>query len=275
MTAPPSVSDSSDPLRSTAIVHPTDRDALTADVVIIGSGMGGSTLAWALKDSGLSVLVVERGRFLPREPENASVEEMFVKKRYKTAEPWFDGHDRHAVRPRRALLGGRQHQVLRSQPVPLSAQRTSKKCATTAASHQSGRSAMTISSPTIARQKRSTKSMAGQVKIPPNHPGRATFPVRRWNTSPPWSASRAALKRQGLHPFHMACGMNVQTMDERRAVKAADGLPIQNDAKSEAENRALRPALRSGNVPHPHRDQGGPVAHQPGRITGDRRSRPS
>ena len=37
-------------------------------------------------------------------------------------------------------------------------------------------------------------------------------------------------------------------MDERRAVKAADGLPIQNDAKSEAENRALGPALRSGNV---------------------------
>jgi len=86
------VSDSNDPSWSTAIVQTVDRDTVTADVVIIGSGMGGSTLAWALKDSGLSVLVVERGRFLPREPENASVEEVFVKKRYKTAEPWFDGH---------------------------------------------------------------------------------------------------------------------------------------------------------------------------------------
>src|SRR5687767_10431620 len=72
-----------------AIAQPAD--VMTADVVIIGSGMGGGTLAWALRNSGLDVLVVERGRFLPREPQNAQPEQVFIRKRYTTAEPWFDG----------------------------------------------------------------------------------------------------------------------------------------------------------------------------------------
>ena len=51
-----------------AIAFPDEN--MSADVVIVGSGMGGGTLAWALRDAGLDVLVVERGHFLPREPEN-------------------------------------------------------------------------------------------------------------------------------------------------------------------------------------------------------------
>ena len=47
MTAPPDASDRNDPLRSTAIVQPAEYGTLTADVVNIGSGMGGSALAWA------------------------------------------------------------------------------------------------------------------------------------------------------------------------------------------------------------------------------------
>ena len=40
------------------------------DIIIIGSGAGGGTLAYALKDSGARVLLLERGDFLPQEPEN-------------------------------------------------------------------------------------------------------------------------------------------------------------------------------------------------------------
>ncbi|MFN9694487.1 MAG: NAD(P)-binding protein, partial [Synechococcaceae cyanobacterium] len=39
------------------------------DVVIIGSGAGGGTLARALAPSGLNVLVLERGDWLPQEPQ--------------------------------------------------------------------------------------------------------------------------------------------------------------------------------------------------------------
>jgi 2-polyprenyl-6-methoxyphenol hydroxylase-like FAD-dependent oxidoreductase len=45
-------------------------DDCRADVVIIGSGMGGATTALALARRGIEVLVVERGERLPREPEN-------------------------------------------------------------------------------------------------------------------------------------------------------------------------------------------------------------
>lgn len=247
MTAPPSVSDSNDPLRSTAIVHPADRDALTADVVIIGSGMGGSTLAWALKDSGLSVLVVERGRFLPREPENASVEEMFVKKRYKTAEPWFDGHTGTPFDPGvHYWVGGN------TKFYGASLSRFRRTDFEEVRHHGGVSPKWPFSYDDIEPYYCAAEALYevhGRTGEDPTEPSRSCdFPRPALEHEPTVERFAGALKRQGLHPFHMACGMNVQTMDERRAVKAADGLPIQNDAKSEAENRALGPALRSGNV---------------------------
>lgn len=61
-----------------------------ADVVIVGTGMGGGTLAWALRDSGAKILLLERGDFLPSEPENWSPEAVFVENRYKAKEQWRD-----------------------------------------------------------------------------------------------------------------------------------------------------------------------------------------
>ena len=40
------------------------------DVIIIGSGAGGGTMAYALADSGARILIVERGDFVPQEDEN-------------------------------------------------------------------------------------------------------------------------------------------------------------------------------------------------------------
>ena len=60
------------------------------DVIIIGSGAGGGTLAHRLKDSGLKVLILERGSFLPREKENWSATEVFSRNRYFNAESWTD-----------------------------------------------------------------------------------------------------------------------------------------------------------------------------------------
>src|SRR5215216_2979728 len=86
------------PLRDGALVN-ADQDILTAEVVIIGSGMGGGTLAWALKDTGLDVLIVERGQFLPREPENSQPDHVFIKKRYVTSQPWYDARTGQPFQP--------------------------------------------------------------------------------------------------------------------------------------------------------------------------------
>ena len=60
------------------------------DIAIVGSGAGGGTLAYALSDSGARIALVERGDFLPQEPENWSPEAVFGAHRYRAGETWQD-----------------------------------------------------------------------------------------------------------------------------------------------------------------------------------------
>src|SRR5438093_3308795 len=60
------------------------------DVVIIGSGIGGGTLAYRLVQYGLSVTILERGGFLPQEPENWDVSAVFFRQKYVPQETWLD-----------------------------------------------------------------------------------------------------------------------------------------------------------------------------------------
>lgn len=60
------------------------------DIVIIGSGAGGGTLAYALRDSDKRVLLIDRGEPVPQEAENWDVREVFSRGRYKPNEQWFD-----------------------------------------------------------------------------------------------------------------------------------------------------------------------------------------
>ena len=60
------------------------------DVIIIGSGAGGGTLAWRLAPSGKRILILERGDWLPRERENWSTDAIFTQNRYKARETWQD-----------------------------------------------------------------------------------------------------------------------------------------------------------------------------------------
>ena len=64
------------------------------DVIIIGSGAGGGTLARHLAPSGKRILILERGDWLPREPENWDSKEVFVDNRYVPKETWYDEKDK-------------------------------------------------------------------------------------------------------------------------------------------------------------------------------------
>ena len=64
----------------------------TYDIIIIGSGAGGGTLARHLAPSGKSILLLERGGWMKREPENWSAEEVFVNNRYVSPDIWHDKH---------------------------------------------------------------------------------------------------------------------------------------------------------------------------------------
>ena len=52
--------------------------------------MGGGTLAYALRESGARILLIERGDFLPQEAQNWQVSAVFDEARYKPSENWID-----------------------------------------------------------------------------------------------------------------------------------------------------------------------------------------
>jgi choline dehydrogenase-like flavoprotein len=64
------------------------------DIIIIGTGAGGGTLAHALAPSGKRILILERGDFIPRERENWDPDAVFGAKRYLADETWYDKDDR-------------------------------------------------------------------------------------------------------------------------------------------------------------------------------------
>jgi choline dehydrogenase-like flavoprotein len=60
------------------------------DVIIIGTGAGGGTLACALAPSGKRILLLERGGYLPREKDNWETRAVFTEAKYKAKETWRD-----------------------------------------------------------------------------------------------------------------------------------------------------------------------------------------
>src|SRR6266540_1500961 len=60
------------------------------DIVIIGSGAGGGTLARHLAPSGKRILILERGDWLKREAKNWSAAAVFVDNRYVSPDTWYD-----------------------------------------------------------------------------------------------------------------------------------------------------------------------------------------
>src|ERR1700740_853676 len=60
------------------------------DVIIIGTGAGGGTLAYHLAPSGKRILLLERGDYVPREKDNWNPRAVNVEARYNTKEVWYD-----------------------------------------------------------------------------------------------------------------------------------------------------------------------------------------
>ncbi|NCQ12391.1 MAG: GMC family oxidoreductase, partial [Bacteroidetes bacterium] len=64
------------------------------DLIIIGTGAGGGTLAANLAPTRKKILILERGDYIPKEKENWDTEEVFIKARYKAKETWLDKNNK-------------------------------------------------------------------------------------------------------------------------------------------------------------------------------------
>src|SRR5881628_1906263 len=76
------------------------------DVIIIGTGAGGGTLAYRLAPSGKKILLLERGDYVPREKENWSTLAVNVQARYNTRETWRDKEGRELHPHANYFVGG-------------------------------------------------------------------------------------------------------------------------------------------------------------------------
>jgi choline dehydrogenase-like flavoprotein len=233
-------------LRPGALVTP-DSDTLTADMVIIGSGMGGGTLAWALKDTGLDVLIVERGQFLPREPENSQPDHVFIKKRYVTSKPWYDAKTGQPFQPGVYYwVGGNTKMYGACLP------RFRRSDFEEVVHHDGPSPAWPFHYDDLEPfygQAEHLFQVHGSGDEDPTEPPHATdYPYPPLSHEPAVERLANLLYLQGLHPFHMACGMHLPSRAERLADATADGSPSSTGAKSDAENRAVLPALESPSV---------------------------
>ncbi|MEL6928019.1 MAG: NAD(P)-binding protein, partial [Cyanobacteria bacterium J06600_6] len=63
------------------------------DVIIIGAGAGGGTVAYSLAPTGKRILIIERGGYLPKEDDNWNPDAIFQQRKYQVNEQWLDRDD--------------------------------------------------------------------------------------------------------------------------------------------------------------------------------------
>ena len=76
------------------------------DVIIIGTGAGGGTLAYKLAPSGKKILLLERGDYVPREKDNWSTRAVNLEAKYNTKEAWRDSEGQELHPHTNYFVGG-------------------------------------------------------------------------------------------------------------------------------------------------------------------------
>jgi choline dehydrogenase-like flavoprotein len=77
------------------------------DVIVVGSGAGGSAAAFHLAQTGKRVLLLEKGPALPRDGSTLDVERVLRRGAFLSDEPWADGQGRTTVPEEHFNLGGK------------------------------------------------------------------------------------------------------------------------------------------------------------------------
>jgi choline dehydrogenase-like flavoprotein len=221
---------------------PTER----YDVVIIGSGAGGGTMAQALSTSPARILVLERGDFVPQEDDNWNPEVVWKHLRYRAKERWLDEHGQEFLPYTHYCVGGNTkfwgsvlYRLRREDFEEVE--------------HVDGVSpAWPITYETLepyyARAER-LYHVHGQHGVDPTEPARGPYPHAAVQHEPGMAEIVEALRGLGLHPSPLPLGLVRPGEDGGcRLCNTCNSFPCKVHAKSEADVCCVRQAIRRPNV---------------------------
>jgi choline dehydrogenase-like flavoprotein len=216
------------------------------DVVIIGSGIGGGTLANRLVQHGLSVTILERGGYLLQEPDNWDVNAVFSRKKYVPHETWLDKEGRK-FRP------GTYYYVGGSSKLYGAAMLRLRERDFEELEHAEG---VSPAWPITYRQLAPYYDLAerlylvhGEAGVDPSEPPRIPlYPYPALVHEPAIERVAAALKHQGLKPFPLPLAVQLHEGGACVRCKTCDGFPCKVHAKADAEVAVIKPAMATGRL---------------------------
>jgi choline dehydrogenase-like flavoprotein len=223
------------------------------DVIIIGTGAGGGTLAYRLSSTGKRILLLERGAFLPREPENWDAKEVFVRARYQAHETWYgsDGRSFHPgihywVGGNTKMYGGALFRLRREDFGELR--------------HHGGISpgwplSYEDFEPYYCEAEQLYQVHGEHGADPTDPPTSRPYPHPPISHEPRIAELYQALQREGYHPFPLPLAALLDEQDRRPLHTSAcvrcdafDGYPCLVNGKADAHIIAVEPALKHTNV---------------------------
>src|SRR5471030_2295746 len=174
------------------------------DIIIIGSGAGGGTLAQSLAGTSARILILERGDFVPQEAENWDAAAVWKDLRYRVTEQWLDERGRE-FRPYTHYCVGGNTKFWGSVLYRL------RREDFQAIEHVDGLSpAWPISYGTLEpfydRAER-IYHVRGQAGVDPTEVPRGPFPYAPVPNAPGMEDIVSSLRKMGLHPSPLPLGL--------------------------------------------------------------------
>ena len=220
------------------------------DIVVVGSGAGGGTLARSLASTGKSILILERGDWLRREPQNWDPAEVFQKNRYVSDDIWTDHNDKGFQPGTHYFVGGASkmygaaHFRLRERDFE-------------SIQHIDGESPewpikYDVFEPYYKKAEEWYHVHGCRGEDPTEPFASSAYPYPPISHEPRMQKMVDDLKAAGLHPFHMPAGVALNESDPAFSdclrCNRCDGFPCLVHAKGDAEVMGVRPALHHDNV---------------------------
>ncbi|HVY40822.1 MAG TPA: GMC family oxidoreductase [Polyangia bacterium] len=220
------------------------------DVVIIGTGAGGGTLAAQLAPSGKRILLLERGGWLPRERANWNVEDVFVDNRYVSKDTWYDKSGKPFQPGVHYFVGGA------TKMYGAALYRMRERDFGEVRHHDGISPAWPISyadmEPYYLRAENMYQVHGARGEDPTEGPASGPYPHPAVSHEPRIQQLSDDLARAGYRPFHTPCGIMLNEANAQASAcircRDCDGFPCLVYAKSDAETLGVRPALQQSNV---------------------------